>query len=380
MNFLKALSVFLGTVIGVGIFGLPYVAFKAGFFVIVLYFLFMVLIAVSIHFLYGEVILGTKETHRLPGYVEKYLGEKWKKITFFIMIVGLTGALLAYLIIGGEFLNFLFAPYFGGSPTLYTLLFFALGSYLVFRGIKSISGVELFLLIVLLIILVTFFIKAFPSIDVDYFKTLNLKFLTLPYGIVLFALWGSALVPEIKEMLALKTKGIKEIRTDLRKVLFLGTLFAAIIYLFFIFIVLGTSGPATSKDAISGLGGVLGKNIIKLGFIFGIIACFTSFITLALTLKKVFWYDFGFPKNLSWFLTCFLPLILFLLGVREFIGVIGFTGAIALGMEGIIIVFLYKGFLKKKFSRKINPVFYFLSGIFVLGIIFELVHFFILSA
>ncbi len=384
MNFLKALSVFLGTVIGVGIFGLPYVAFKAGFFVVVLYFLFMVLIAVSIHFLYSEVILGTKETHRLPGYVEKYLGEKWKKITFFIMIVGLTGALLAYLIIGGEFLNFLFAPYFGGSPTLYTFLFFALGSYLVFRGIKSISGVELFLLIVLLVILVTFFIKALPSIDIDYFKTLNLKFLTLPYGVVLFALWGSALVPEIKEMLALKTKGIKETRTDLRKVLFLGTLFAAIIYLFFIFTVLGASGPATSKDAISGLGGVLGENIIKLGFIFGVIACFTSFIALALTLKKVFWYDFGFSKNLSWLLTCFLPLILFLLGVREFIGVIGFTGAIALGMEGIIIVFLYKEFLKKKpptFQQKwgVNPALYLLSGIFALGIIFELVHFFILN-
>ncbi len=385
MTFLKALSVFLGTVIGVGIFGLPFVALKAGFFVVVLYFLFMVLIAVSIHFLYAEVVLATKGTHRLPGYVEKYLGKKWKKITFFIMIVGLTGALLAYLIVGGEFLNFLFAPYFGGSPTLYTFLFFALGSYLVFRGIKSISGVELFLLIVLLIILAAFFIKAFPSIDIDYFKTLNLRFLTLPYGVVLFALWGSSLVPEIKEMLSLKTRGIKEIRADLRKVLFLGIFFAAIIYLLFIFIILGASGPGTSKEAISGLGGVLGKNIIKLGFIFGIIACFTSFISLALTLKKALWYDFGFPKNFAWLLTCFLPLILFLLGVREFIGVISFTGAIALGMEGIIIVFLYQGFLKKKSPAPhllfksggwgINPVLYLLSGIFVLGIILELVNF-----
>ncbi|GAI30415.1 unnamed protein product, partial [marine sediment metagenome] len=55
IDFFKALSVFLGTVIGVGIFGLPYVALKAGFFVTVFYFLFMVLIAVSIHFLYAEV-------------------------------------------------------------------------------------------------------------------------------------------------------------------------------------------------------------------------------------------------------------------------------------------------------------------------------------
>jgi len=379
LDFFKALSIFLGTVIGVGIFGLPYIALKAGFFVVVLYFLLMTLIAVSIHFLYGEVVLGTKGIHRLPGYVEKYLGKKWKKLSFFVIAVGLAGALLAYLIIGGEFLNFLFAPYFGSSSTLYTLLFFILGAYLVFRGIKSISGVELSLLFVLLVILFIFFIKAFSFIDVDYFKTLNLKFLTLPYGVALFSLWGSALVPEIKEMLAASSPGnAKGVRSDLKRVILGGIIFAAIIYLFFIFIVLGVSGAETSEDAISGLEGALGKNIIKLGFIFGIIACFTSFIALALTLKKVLWYDFGLPKNFAWFLTCFLPLTLFLLGIREFIAVIGFTGAIALGLEGIIIVFLYRGFLKKKFSKKMNPLLYLLSGIFVLGIVFELVHFFIL--
>jgi len=261
----------------------------------------------------------------------------------------------------------------------YTPLFFILGTYLVFRGIKSISGVELFLLFVLLVILVIFFIEAFSSIDVDYFKTLNLKFLTLPYGVVLFSLWGSALIPEIKEMLAVSSPGnAKVVRSNLRKVILGGIIFAAIIYLFFIFIILGVSGAETSKDAISGLEGVLGKNIIKLGFIFGVITCFTSFITLALTLKKVLWYDFGLPKNFAWFLTCFFPLILFLLGIREFITVIGFTGAIALGIEGIIIVFLYREFLKIKFSRKMNPALYFFSGVFVLGIIFELVHFFVL--
>ena len=39
MTFFKALAVFLGTVIGVGIFGLPFVASKAGFFIVLLYFL-----------------------------------------------------------------------------------------------------------------------------------------------------------------------------------------------------------------------------------------------------------------------------------------------------------------------------------------------------
>ncbi len=377
MKFIKALSVFLGTVIGAGIFGLPFVALRAGFFIVVLYFLIMAAVIVLTYFLYGEVILGTEKLHRLPGYVEEYLGKKWKRITFLVTIIGLGGALLAYLILGGQFLNFLFNPYFGGNPILYTFLFFALGAYLVFRGIKSISPVELSLLVVFVIILFIFFIKALPLINVDYLKTLDLKFLIYPYGVILFSLGGSAVIPEIKEMLiASPGKSQKvEARKSLRKVISLGTIIAVITYLFFIFIVLGVCGPNTSKEAISGLRQILGSNIIKLGFAFGVIACFTSFLTIALTLKKVFWYDFGFPKNLAWFITCFLPLILFLLGLREFIEVIGFSGALGMGAEAIIIVFLYRKFLKKKFSKNMNPGFYLLTGIFVLGIIFGIIHF-----
>lgn len=364
MVFLKALAVFLGTVIGVGIFGLPFMALKAGFFIVLCYFLFMALVTISINLIYGEVILGTKKTYRLPGYVGQYLGETWKKISFLVISVGLMGALLAYLIIGGQFLNSFLNPYFGGSPVLYTLLFFAFGSYLVFRGIKSISGVELFLLFLLLVILAVFFIKAFPFIDIAHFKNLNLGFLTFPYGVVLFSLWGSAVIPEIKEMLAGS-------RSNLRKVIFWGVITTVFIYLLFIFIILGASGPNTSKEAISGLEQVLRDKVIKLGFVFGVITCFTSFITLALTLKNVFWYDFGISKKFAWFLTCFIPLFLFLSGLREFIEVISFTGAIALGLEGIIIVFLYRAFSKKKF----NPLLYFLVAVFILGIVLEIIYF-----
>ena len=367
MKFLKALAVFLGTVIGVGIFGLPFVASKAGFFIVLLYFLFIVLVTILVFFLYSEIVLNTKGIHRLPGYVGEYLGEKWKKITFLIIAVGLMGALLAYLIIGGQFLSSFLSPYFGGNSTLYTLLFFILGAYLVLRGIKSISGVELFLLFFLFVILILFFIKAFPFIDIDNFKTFDLKYIAFPYGIILFSFWGSAVIPEIKEMV----KGSKK---ELRKVIITGIIIVLIVYLSFIYIVLGSSS-IVSEDAISGLEKTFGSNIIKFGFIFGVITCFTSFLILALTLKKVLWYDFGFDKNLAWFLTCFPSLILFLLGVREFIKVISFTGAVALGFEGIIIVFLYKEFLKRKFLKKMNPVLYFLVGIFILGIIFEIAYF-----
>ena len=368
IKFLKALAVFAGTVIGVGIFGLPYVASKVGFLVVVFYFLLMTGIAIAIHYLFGRVILSTTGLHRLPGYAGNYLGPNWKKISLVVIGLGLTGALLAYLIVGGEFLYFLFSPYFGGNNLIYTLLFFAAGTYLIFRGIKSISQIELVLLFIFFAIVVLFFVKAHPSINFEYLKNIDLKFLALPYGVVLFSLWGSAIVPEIKEMLG----GDQQL---LKKVIVSGILLSAITYLFFIFTVFGTSGPNTSKEAISGLVYTLGDNIVKLGFVFGIITCFTSFLTLGLTLKKVFWYDFNLSPNLSWFIACFIPLFLFLAGFREFIKVIGLTGAVAIGLEGLIIVFLYREFLKKKLAQKMNPLFYLLPIFFILGIFFEIYYF-----
>jgi len=367
LGFVKALSIFLGTVVGAGIFGLPYVASKAGFFIVFLYFLILGAIAFFIHLIYGKVALGTAGLHRLPGYVEKYLGIFWKKISFLVIALGLFGAILAYLIIGGQFLKIFISPYFGGKLIVYTLLFFTLGALLIFWGLKSISQVELSLLIVLFIILLLFFFKALPHIDLNNFKNMNLGSLFLPYGVILFSLWGTSVVPEIKEML-------EGDRRKIKKVLLSGIIISSIFYLFFAFIVFGVSGASTSKDAISGFANILGNGIVILGFIFGVITCFTSFITLGLTLKKVLWYDFGLSRNLSWFIACFFPLFLFLLGLREFIDVICWTGALALGIEGIIIVFLYKSFLKKKFSQKMKPVYYLLPLVFFIGIVFEILY------
>jgi len=367
-NFLKALAVFVGTMIGVGIFGLPYVASKAGFFIVFFYFLLILGIVITIHLIYGKICLGTKGLHRLPGYVDKYLGTGWKNLSFLLIWLGITGACLAYLIVGGEFLKFLFAPYFGGNNLIYTLIFFTAGSYLIFRGIKSISQIELSLLFVFFAILIIFFLKALSSFNMAYLTMMDWKFFAFPYGVILFSLCGSAIVPELKEILGNDKKKLK-------KVIISGILIATITYLFFIFIIFGTCGFNTSKEAISGFALTLGNGIIGLGFIFGIIACFTSFLTLGLTLKKVFWYDFGLSKNLSWFITCFLPLVLFLIGMREFIDIIGITGAFALGGEGIIIVFLYKAFLKKRFSQKMSPLLYFLPLFFILGFGLEIFYF-----
>lgn len=368
LKFLKALAIFTGTLIGVGIFGLPYVASQAGFFVIIFYFFVLSGIVTLTHLIYGEICLKSDGHHRFPGYIKEYFGTNWERFSLLLMILGLGGALLAYLIVGGKFLNSFFSPFLGGNEIIYSLIFFSIGSYLIFHGIKAISGIELFLLIVFFCIIALFFIRAIPFIDVNNLININLNFFGFSYGVILFSLWAITIVPEIREIVGKDQKVLK-------KVIVSGILISVITYLIFIFIALGVSGANTSEEAISGLVSVLGNNILKVGFLFGIITCFTSFLTIGLTFKKIFWYDFGLSEKKSWFIACFFPLLLFLIGFREFIDVIAFTGALAIGGEGIMIVFLYKAFLKKEFSKKMNPMFYILPLFFTVGIFLEIFYF-----
>lgn len=369
INFFKALAVFSGTIIGVGIFGLPYVAMKAGFLPVVIYFILIAFLAIVVHYLLGEVARDTHKIARIPGYAEEYLGKKWKKISFVVTSLGLTGALLAYLILGGEFLRLFIGQYWGGSATIYTLIFFATGAVFIYYGIKSIAQFELIMLGVFIVILLLFFFHGASFINLENFLTFNPKYLTLPYGVVLFSLWGITMIPEVKEM-------VDRDREQLRKVIAWGIIIAAFCYLFFIFTIYGASGANTSQDAISGFAKSIGNRVVTLGYIFGLITTFTSYLTLGLTLKKIFWYDLKMPERISWAIACFGPLALFFLGLRNFIDVIGLTGAIILGIEAIIVVYIYKNFIEKRFQRRAEWYINFLPILFVVGIILHLIYYF----
>jgi len=373
LRFLEALSVFVGSVVGVGIFGLPYITARAGFPVMLFYFLILSFVSITIHIIFSEIITGTEKNYRFPGYVGDYLGPKWKTISFLSMWLGLTGALLAYLLVGGEFLRLLFLSFKGlplvpfSNGIMPVTIFFIAGAVLVLKGIKTFSRMELPIFIGFCAILFIFFNSALPSIDLSHFKSINLNFFSLPYGAVLFSLWGAAIIPEIRDLAGNNQK-------FLRKVIIYGFIIAAFTYLFFIFTVFGATGQNTSEEAIAGLANIVGPSVIILGLVFGIINCFDSFVGLGLALKNIFVHDIGLSKNLSWLIACFFPFLLYLAGVKEFIEIISLTGAFAIGVEGIITVFMYKKFMESK-GKKMNPALHGLSLVFLIGIVFEIIYF-----
>ena len=82
-------------------------------------------------------------------------------------------------------------------------------------------------------------------------------------------------------------------------------------------------------------------------------------------------YDMNIKEFPAWVFTCFVPLILFLLGFNSFLSLISFIGGVFLGINGIFILLIYNKIGGKKILM------YPLALIFILGMIYEMYYFII---
>ncbi len=359
-------AVISGTIIGVGLFSLPYITLQTGFWIVLAYFLVLGAIIIKVHLCFGEVALKTPDFKRFPGFVKHHLGKNFQKVALFSNIFGFLGAILAYLIVGGEFLKNLASPFMEGSAEFYTLIYFIPAALLILFGVKAIAKVEFWGLVSFFVILALIFLRGMHAITPSNFLTsANLSHFFLPYGAILFSLWGAALIPEAEEMLDRNKKLLK-------KVIPISIILPVVVYLFFIYLILGITGENTTESALTGLRTYFGDGVVTLILLFGLITTFTSFIALGLTLKKVFWYDLKANRHLAWAATCFVPLALFFLGVKSFIPVVSFIGACLLGIDGILIMLMYKKIRPEK-----KLVAYLLSLVFLGGIVYQVVYFFL---
>jgi len=372
---LSAIVIFIGTVVGAGIFGIPYVVSKVGFFIGFLYLVVLGLIASVVMLAYGEVILRTKKYHQATGYAHKYLGRWGKIVISFSLIFGIYGALLAYMIGIGDFLYTLIGDYIGGSPVLYTTIFFILASLAIMFGLGMIIKVEKGMFAALVIVVIAIFIFGLKNIQVNNLFTYDISFVFLPFGVILFAFTGISAIPDMSKVLVDNKKLLK-------RAIVIGMALVFIIYLLFTLVIVGVSGDRTSVESIVGLQDVLGKKITIIGAIFGILAMTTSFLTLGLALKEMYSYDYGLDKTLAWVLACFVPFIIFIIGLSNFIEVLGIVGSITGGVSSILILAMYrkaiiKGEVDPAYKINIpNILIYFIYLIFGLGILYQIYYVF----
>ena len=371
-RFLCATAVLMATIVGVGMFSLPYAGAQSGFLIVAAFLFILTSIMVLLHLLYGEIVSRTKEKHRLVGYANYYLGKIGKRIVSFSVIIGLYGSLLVYIIVGGNFLHTIFSSLINVPGFVFNLIFFIIGVIAVYFGIKLIAELDILMALFLILIVFLFLYFGLDKLNIANLKTISWQNAFFPYGVILYSLAGMAAIPEIKEIIGKNSKLYK-------RSIILGTVIPAILYIMFIFSVIGLTGLDTSSEAIAGLVGLLGKKIIFIGALFGFLACLTSFFVLGLSLKKTFWYDFKINKNLSWLLVCIIPIGLFVLGIRGFVPIIVLLGSFLAVIEGTAIVLIYKkakrfGDRIPEYSLKVSNVLrYIIILIFVLGFIYTLV-------
>lgn len=368
-NFYKATATLIGTVVGSGIFILPYVVAKAGFAIGLFFLLALSGLILLIHLFYGEVVLRTIGRHRFVGLAGIYLGRWGKRLTTVTSVFIFYGALLAYTILAGKFLKTIF----GQSDFFWSLIFFAVFSLAIFFGLRLVAQLEIIMSFLLILVVGLIFFKGWPMIETANLTTLDWSYFFLPYGAMIWAIGGWAAIPEMKEI-------FQENCHYFKKAVIWGTLLPAFIYGIFILTVVGVTGQDTSSEAIQGLARVLESQTIVFGAIFGWLAVATSFLVMGISLKKVFWYDYRINKHLSWAMVCSVPLVAYLLHLRDFVGIIGFLGSTLISLEGIILIIIYQkakknGRRQPEYSLKIPFLFnYALILLFALTIIYQLVY------
>lgn len=363
----------IGGIVGVGVFGLPYAFAQGGFALGLLELLVIGGMLMVMQLMLGEVVVQTPGHHRLVNYVGIYVGRFWKWVTLLAFCFGTWGAMLAYMLVAGTFLHLLLSPLFGGSPAAYSYLFAALASLLIFGGLKFAARVE-YLVVAALLFLFTFIVLAsLPLIDVSHYAPVHLENAFVPYGVILFALAGMGIVPELKDVLGKKHGRL------LAPVIITAMGLILLLYVLFTFAVVGVTGPETSEMVFEGLVPHLGETFRVVTTLLGTLTILSIYMMFGIELLNTFKFDFDLRHNTAWFFVCVVPILLFTLGLREFIGIIGFVGSVFGGVLGILVALCYWSMRRRGICRThhcINfpaPLTWLIIGIFSVGIVWEVV-------
>ncbi len=333
-----ATATLIGTIIGAGILAIPYVVAQSGFFIGSIIIILVGLALMLTNLFVGEIVLRTKEQHQLTGYVEKYLGKWGKRLMALAFLFSLTGALTAYLIGEGETLRAIFG---WGTPLFYSLLFFAVGSFIIYRGIKAAGRAETILIVLLIVTIILIGVFSFKNINTANLTTISLAKFFVPYGVVFFAFSGFSAVPEMQEVLE------KEKRR-MRKSILIGSIIPIFVYLLFALFVVGIVGLSNFEQladnqriATIALSIYSSPILGTFANVLAVLTMFTSFLTIGLALVETYEFDFHLRRQIALLLAFLIPLAIILLGLSSFGAIIGITGAVAGGLDGILIILTF---------------------------------------
>jgi len=336
-NKIKAFATIVGTVIGLGIFAIPYVARDVGVMPTMGLIVFIAVMSVVVSILYAEIILFDKREECVVSYAKRYLGALMGRVEACSVIFGYTGSILAYVLAITIFFKE-FLPQGGNYFWPIVLFYTAISSLVLLRGIKVLGSLEVVLTGIMCLAFVLVFgesLSHWKALDSDWSKV------ALPYGVVWFTLTGGSAIPIAVRLLEKKGNKI------FSSILWAYVLITLITVMFFV-AAIKTGGQKIGPNPFIAMSEKMGKWVFYLGSLIGIIAVTTSHWTLAAYFKNVLRKDFKMSEITSWLLVVFLPIIFILLGASNFVNVIGLVGLIAGTFDALLLLAIYKNIFSRK--------------------------------
>ncbi|MFA1532885.1 aromatic amino acid transport family protein [Corynebacterium belfantii] len=334
---LQGVALIFGTNIGAGILSLPYAGRNGGFLAL---FLALVIAGTltTISMLYvAEVSLRTKRPMQLSGLAEQYLGNWGRWAVFVAIMVNGTGALIAYAAGSGELLNNLVSI----PPIAGTLIFFVIGSIIMYKGLEATGVSEL--LITTAMALIIFILCGWtfigPGISLGNVWVFNPYFIIPIMNLAVFTFMAQYVVPELARGME------KQHSAQISKAIIAGMVVTGFMLSLVPFAALGLLGQSVSEVVTLSWGEKLGQSAYYMANVFALLAMFTSFMAIGYTTMRnvidiAHWPQHGKQRAIAVLITVLIPLFISLAGFGGFVSALSYAGGLAGVIMSIVPVLL----------------------------------------
>ncbi|MDO4898331.1 MAG: aromatic amino acid transport family protein, partial [Rothia sp. (in: high G+C Gram-positive bacteria)] len=278
LSILQGITLIFGTNIGAGILSLPYAARNGGFLALAIALTIAGLLTTFSMMYIAEVSQRTKEPLQLSGLAEKYLGQAGRWVIFIAIMVNSIGALIAYAAGSGTLLHNL-----TGLPSLAgTLLFFALGAFIMYKGLHATGMVEGLITtgMAAIILALSLWTILGPGITLSNLVELHPFFIVPIMNLAVFTFMAQYVVPEL-------VRGLGDTNHRAIPTALVGGMAATGFTLALVpFVALGLLGDQVSEVVTLSWGEALGPVAYYLANIFALLAMFTSFVAIGYTAMR----------------------------------------------------------------------------------------------
>jgi len=351
INLIGPIGLLTGGIIGAGVFSLPYVFHTSGLLIGIGMLVLATIAYCFIHLMYADIIIGTPGQHRFVGYIARYLGTKASYLAILMAVVEMVFVMTIYLVLSISFTKLLIPQF---SPLLALVLFWAISSACIFINPRRFVFAEVLASVGIILVIGLLFVVGLPKLGVTSNQPLiGEGNIFLPLAAILFALSGRVAIPPLIDHF--RKRNLSTSVVSIRKAILLGTSIPAVVYVFFVLSILALSG-SVSEDSITGIIGLIPAWLsIAIG-VLGLLSLWSSYILVGLDVSNTLKFDLELPLWLRLCVVVVAPIVLYVLGFSNFIGLVGLVGGIFLAIEGVFILLAWLSAREKKSLGGITKV------------------------